>query len=103
MQESQETWVSPLGQEDPLENGMATTLVFLLGEFHACIEEPGGPQSMGRRESDKTEWLTLYVRGLVLLINSILEFNQLWIRNLNSDVMLVISINAFMGRIAWLI
>ena len=42
----QETWVQSLGQEDPLEKGMAT---------HSCIlawkvpwkEEPGGLQSMG--------------------------------------------------------
>ena len=26
--------VQSLGQEDPLEKGMATTLVFLRGEFH---------------------------------------------------------------------
>ena len=30
----QETTVQPLGQEDPLEKGMATTPVFLPGEFH---------------------------------------------------------------------
>ena len=46
IQEKQETWVRSLGQEDPLEEGMAT---------HSCIlawrilwtEEPGGLQSMG--------------------------------------------------------
>ena len=30
----QETSVQPLGQEDPLEKEMATTPVFLPGEFH---------------------------------------------------------------------
>ena len=30
----QETWVPSLGQEDPLEEGMATTPVFLPGECH---------------------------------------------------------------------
>ena len=30
----QETWVQSLGQEDPLEEGMATTQVFLPGESH---------------------------------------------------------------------
>ena len=30
----QETWVWSLGQEDPLEKGMAPTPVFLPGEFH---------------------------------------------------------------------
>ena len=50
----QETQVQSLGQEDPLEKGMAT---------HSCIhawrtpwtEEPGRLQSV---ESDKTEQLT---------------------------------------------
>ena len=32
MQEMQTTWVQSLGWEDPLEEGMATTLVFLLEE-----------------------------------------------------------------------
>ena len=30
----QETWIQSLGQEDPLEKGIATTLVFLPGESH---------------------------------------------------------------------
>ena len=41
-----ETWVLSLGWEDPLKKGMATTLVFLLGES-PWTEEPGGLQSMG--------------------------------------------------------
>ena len=30
----QETWVRSLGWEDPLEKGMAPTLILLPGEFH---------------------------------------------------------------------
>ena len=41
-----ETWVWSLGWEDTLEEGMATTPVFLPGEF-PWTEEPGGLQSMG--------------------------------------------------------
>ena len=41
-----ETWVLSLGWEDPLKKGMATTLVFLLGES-PWTEEPGELQSMG--------------------------------------------------------
>ena len=37
-----ETWVRSLGQEDPLEEGMATHSRIL-----AWTEEPGGLQSMG--------------------------------------------------------
>ena len=42
----QETWVGSLGQEDPLEEGMAThssTLVWRI----PWTEEPGGLQSIG--------------------------------------------------------
>ena len=42
----QETWVQPLGQEDPLEKGMATHCSILAWEI-SWTEEPGGLQSMG--------------------------------------------------------
>ena len=41
-----ETWVQFLGWEDSLEEGMATTPVFLPGES-PWTEEPVGLQSMG--------------------------------------------------------
>ena len=48
----QETGVRSLGQEDPLEEGMATTPVFLPGGS-PWTEEPGGLQSTGsQRLSD---------------------------------------------------
>jgi len=34
MHETPETWVQSLGQEDPLEEEMASHSVFLPGEFH---------------------------------------------------------------------
>ena len=40
-----ETWVQSLSLEDPLEEGMATTPVFLPGES-SWTEEAGGLQSM---------------------------------------------------------
>ena len=43
-----ETWVRSLGWEDPLEEGMAPTPVFLSGES-PWTEEPGGLQSMGSK------------------------------------------------------
>ena len=48
MQEMQETQVQSLGQEDPLEEGMAPIPVFF-----PWTEEPGGLQSM--KELDTTE------------------------------------------------
>ena len=53
-----ETWVRPLGREDPLEEGKTTTPAFFPGEFQ-------GQRSLvayspcGCKESDTTEQLTL--------------------------------------------
>ena len=47
-------WVQSLGQEDPLEKKMATHSSILAWRF-LWTEEPGGLQSMGRKESDTTE------------------------------------------------
>ena len=41
-----ETWVQPLGWEDPLEEGMATCYSILAWRI-LWTEEPGGLQSMG--------------------------------------------------------
>ena len=45
-QETEETWVSSLGQEDPLEEEMATHSSILACRI-LCTEEPGGLQSKG--------------------------------------------------------
>ena len=50
----QETWIRPLGSEDPLEKDMATHAGVLVWEI-PWTEEPGGLQSVGSRESDTTE------------------------------------------------
>ena len=54
----QETQVQSLGQEDPMEKGMATHSVFLPGESHAQ-RSLAGYCPWGRKESDTTEWLML--------------------------------------------
>ena len=46
MLETQEMWVQSLGQEDPLEEGMATHSTILAWRI-PWIEEPGGLQPMG--------------------------------------------------------
>ena len=46
MQEAQETWVLSLGQDDPLEKGMATHSSILAWRI-PWTEEPGVLQSMG--------------------------------------------------------
>ena len=50
----QETRVWSMGQEDPLEKGMATHSTILSWRI-PWTEEPGGLQSMGSQESDRTE------------------------------------------------
>ena len=52
----QETWVQSLDQEDPLEKGMATTPVFLPGEFHGQ-RSLVGYSPWGHKELDTTERL----------------------------------------------
>ena len=57
MQKTQETWVWSLGQEDPLEEDMAATPVFLPGKTHGQ-RSLVGYSPWGGKESDTTEWLT---------------------------------------------
>ena len=51
IQETQESHVQSLGQEDPLEKGVATHSSILAWEIPQ-MEEPGGLQSRGHKESD---------------------------------------------------
>ena len=53
----QETQVRSLGREDSLEKGMATTPVFLPGEFHGQ-RSFAGYSPWGPKELDMTELLT---------------------------------------------
>ena len=53
-----ETGVLSLGREDPLEKEMATHSSVLAWRI-PWKEEPGGLQSMGSKELDMTERLTL--------------------------------------------
>ena len=50
----QDTRIQSLGQEDPLEKGMATHSSVLAWRI-PWTQEPGGLQSMGLQESDTTE------------------------------------------------
>ena len=50
MQETQETRVQTLGEEDPLEEEMSTHSSILAWKI-PWIEEPGGLQSMGTQKS----------------------------------------------------
>ena len=61
-----ETRVLSLGQEDPLEKGMATHSSILVWRVPQT-EEPDRLQSMGRKESDTTEQLTHTHTHIVIL------------------------------------
>ena len=50
----QDTRIQSLGQEDPLEKGMAAHSSVLAWRI-PWTQEPGGLQSMGLQESDTTE------------------------------------------------
>ena len=54
-----ETWVQYLGQEDPVEKGVATHSSILTWRV-PWTEEPGGLQNMGSQRVT-TEWLTLCI------------------------------------------
>ena len=56
MQETQETWVQALGQEDPLEEGMAIHSSILAWRIPRT-EKPGGLQSMGSQRV-RHDWAT---------------------------------------------
>ena len=53
MQETHKTWVRSLGQEDPLEKEMVTSVI-LPGESHG-EKILAGYSPWGRKESDMTE------------------------------------------------
>ena len=55
----QKTQVWSPGQEDPLEKEMATHSSILAWRI-PWTEEPGGLQSVGRKESDTTKRLSAY-------------------------------------------
>ena len=54
--EMQETWVQSLGQEDPLEKGMAAHSSILAWRI-PWTEEPGGYNPWGHKESGVTKQL----------------------------------------------
>ena len=71
----EETWVWSLDQEDPLEKGMATHTSILAWKV-PWTEEPGGLQSMGYKESDRSEWL-IHTHSLSHVLHSLISYSKL--------------------------
>ena len=56
MQEKQETWIGPLGQENPLEEKLAIHFRFLAWEI-SWTEQPGRLQSVGlQSQTQLSKW-----------------------------------------------
>ena len=66
MQEVEETWVRSLGQENPLEEGMATHSSILCWRI-LWTEEPGGLQSMGSQSQTQLSMHMLALFSLIIL------------------------------------
>ena len=71
-----ETWVQSLGQEDPPEKEMATHSSILAWRI-PWTEEPGGLQSMGRKELDMTAQLSSHMHACTTLLNLLMKSNNL--------------------------
>ena len=71
----QEIWVQSLGQEDPLEKGMAihSTILAILAWRNPWTEEPGRLQSMGSQRI-RQDWATNTITFLIMLIIDLLCF-----------------------------
>ena len=62
----QETWVQPLGWDDPLEKEHLRPPVFWPAEFHGWYSQ------WGLKESEATEWLSLSLSVVGLEMGTIL-------------------------------
>ena len=74
----QKTQVWTLGWEDPLEKGMATQPSILVWRI-SWTGEPCGLQSMGHKESDATERLTLPLSLAFVSLTTSVKLFHLWI------------------------
>ena len=77
MQKPQETQVQSLGREDPLEEEMATTPVFLPGESHGQ-RSLVGYIPWGPKESDTTECLSPHAPERMKWLGQSGNNTQLW-------------------------
>ena len=82
-----ETCIRSLGWGDPLEKGMAITLVFLPGEFHGQ-RSLVGCSPWGHKKSDTTEWLNTTTNIFLYLICSVKLILHLISININLKIIL---------------
>ena len=79
MQDTQETWVLSLGQEDFLEEEMAIHSSILAGKI-PWTEEPGGPQSIGLQKVGHLTFIICYLIFIIILkeMHLLLAFLYWW-------------------------
>ena len=77
MQETQEMWVQSLGQEDPLEEEMATHSSILAWRI-PWTKEPGRLQSMGSQESDMAWRLNHYHHSQLKFCSRLWPWSRKW-------------------------
>ena len=71
----QETQVGSLGQDDPLEKGMTICFSILTWRI-PWTEEPGKHQSMGHKQLDTTERLSLFKYPLKKILVALSVFHK---------------------------
>ena len=79
LQETQETWVRSLGQEDSLEKGMATHSSILAWEIPWTEEPWPTTSSKDSKESDTPEQLSTMHNAHYIHIYSFLYSGPLWL------------------------
>ena len=67
MQEMQQMWVWSPGQEDSVEEGMATHSSILAGKI-PWTEEPGGLQSIGLQSQTWLSTLNIILKSLLISV-----------------------------------
>ena len=88
MQETQETWLRTLGQENPLEEeGASHSSIFFLLQY-SCLENSRdrgacilGYSPRGRKKSDTTEWLSMHhldAEGMTTEVGKTQEAEEAW-------------------------
>ena len=83
----QETWVRSLGQEDPLEKGMAT-LSSIFAWRIPWTEKPGQDawwRPWGCKESDTTEKLTLWASMVAQMVKNLPAMLETWDPSLGQE------------------
>ena len=98
----QETWIQPLGWEDPLEKGMATHSNVLVWRI-PWTEEPGRLQFIGCKELDMTEQLSHTLGNFLVAqrVKNLPAIQETWGRSLGWEDPLEKGMATHSSILAW--